>query len=264
MSHAVAQSLAPEGWRTDAPAVAAALREAGRFGRYAQVDLDGRHGPPATRLYRDPAALATAIGRVAVRLGCHEWRVAASMLHVEYTLRLWSIVLGAVTAARIVPDLTGLRCRYGLDGRAQPALTGVGGWRLVDERGGCALVARTVLDGHVRPLQAALRRTARLPERLLWGNTAAMLLSAVRTVGGAQPPAGLRRLAVRLLAAPPLRDAIDHRLGPDGWIAPGSVVRRSCCLSYRLADPHICAECPVGGTAWHRGDGRSGCHRDPG
>ncbi|MFU8849505.1 (2Fe-2S)-binding protein [Micromonospora sp. SL1-18] len=173
-----------------------------------------------------------------------ERRVAASAMHLDHTLRLWSITLGAIAVGQIIPDLRNLRCRHGTDGRARFALVRHHGWH-ADDNTTTELLMQTVIDDHVYPMHAALRRTAGLAHGLMLGNSASMLVSATRALSGGPSHAFVRRITARLLDTPLLRDAARHTVDEDGGLIVDSVTRRSCCLCYRLPAAHVCADCPL-------------------
>lgn len=131
------------------------------------------------------------------------------------------------------------------------------------------LIREVIVERNLRPYFAAVRAETGLALGLLWGNAASALVGAtgmlirfLRTQpnkAGAAPataarpdpaPAeasavGIGRLTARLLATPPLAGTTVHSLTPDGQLVVPSVVRRSCCLFYRVPGGGTCGDCPL-------------------
>ncbi|WP_018353039.1 ATP-binding cassette domain-containing protein [Longispora albida] len=202
-----------------------ALAGAASFGAYFRSQAFS--GTPVAELYADPGEAVRVVG---ARLGEVEWRVAASTMQFGYAARLWSLALGALSAGGVLPDLDPMTYEYPEEGPV--ALSpGEGGW-LVPLGEAPVLLARIVIDGHLRPLHAGLRSRGKVAEGLLWGNAAAALSGAVRVIGD---PA-LEPVHAALLAMPPLAGTLDGTL------------RRSCCLYYRTPSGGYCGNCPLPAT----------------
>lgn len=282
----------PRPRRADPETVAQILRRLADIGPYfavtvpATADLTGPAGPQTTGtgmhaaldLYRPGRPLAAAIDALGERMGTRETRVAASTLFLGYAARLWSISLGALITGAVVPDLLASNLRL-----AAPAgepltliLDRTGGW-LDDpdsepaER--AALLATSVIDGHLTPLVDAVHAQTRTAVGLLWSNAASALLGAVRVLQGHQrarrsdpsaavpsaagpsaagPDAagpgagsGLTELAVHLLRLPPLAGTTTYTTTETGGLHLDSAVRTSCCLFYRVPGGGTCGDCPL-------------------
>lgn len=189
---------------------------------------------PVRRLHTDIDLLEAIVGRVQTRINATERRVAVSTFFLGLSARLWSVGLGALAGYGILPDLTGEQLLFSETG-GQMRLhiehpTGRHGDNLEP------LLADMVIDDHLVPLAAALRRRGPIAEGLLRGNSVAGLLSAARKFDRATAGGGRGwRLARRLCT--------DERL--DGAVVfDGTEYRRtSCCLYYRTPGGGVCGDC---------------------
>jgi len=190
---------------------------------------------PVRALYTDRAPLAGLVERVRVRLGVGDGRVAASILVQGHAARLWSLSLGTVFRAGLVPDLhPGSLLWRDEDGSVRLHLEPAQGWaggHLED------VLAETVIGEHLAPMITAVHRLGPLSDRLLWGNVASALLGAARVIDGA-PTGPARAVADRLLGRGPLEGSIEQ--GSDGGHR-----RRSCCLFYRVPGAGLCGDCAL-------------------
>ncbi|WP_045561594.1 MULTISPECIES: (2Fe-2S)-binding protein [unclassified Streptomyces] len=173
--------------------------------------------------------------KVARSLRAPEPRVAASIAHLGFAARLWSVALGSAALYGRVPDLDPRLLRWDPDASAPDEL-----W-LTEVRGLPAeRIGEVVREGHLVPLAASLRAQLRLSERLLWGNAASALIGAVRQIdrwavvnGRTEEASRARALATDLFAHPTLVGTLD----------PVTLRRRSCCLYYRLPGGGLCGDC---------------------
>ncbi|WP_018637650.1 (2Fe-2S)-binding protein [Parafrankia elaeagni] len=236
---------------------------------------------PVEELYRGGAALAAAIDGVNARLGGVERRVAASTLALGHAARLWSVALGCWATTGIVPDLdpSVLRVQPRLTAplrlivdrptgrRPAPPVAGTNPATTTTAVDSAAdLLREVVVERNLRPYFAAVQRQTRLPAGLLWGNAASALVGATRvliahlastdpvgspaqeTTSEAVPAgAAVGRVTALLLATPPLAHTTVHALTADGQVVPSTVVRRSCCLFYRVPGGGTCGDCPLHG-----------------
>lgn len=234
------RGLTPTGLRAADPAdVAAVLHRVAGLGPYFAVTTGPPAGPgwgPVRALYDDATVLADLVGRVAVRLGTEEARVAASVLFQGHAARLWSVGLGALVQERRVPDLDPDALLWrDQNGSVVLHLRPAEGWQgehLED------VLRRGVVANHLAPLIAALRRLCPLPARLLWGNAASALLGAARVLDDGAAADPVRQVANRLLAHEPLCGTVEERPG-------GQYRRRSCCLYYRIPGGALCGDCAL-------------------
>ncbi|OAA19859.1 FhuF 2Fe-2S C-terminal domain-containing protein [Frankia sp. EI5c] len=79
------------------------------------------------------------------------------------------------------------------------------------------------------------------PEPELGSVPDASAVGAVGAVGAAE----VRWLTALLLATPPLVGTTVHTLTADGRVVLSTVVRRSCCLFYRVPGGGTCGDCPL-------------------
>ena len=190
---------------------------------------------PVRALYSDPVALAGLVEQVRARLDVGDGRVAASILVQGHAARLWSLSLGTVFRAGLVPDLhPDVLLWRDEDGSVRLHLQLAAGWAgeyLED------VLAATVIGAHLAPMITAVHRLGPLSDRLLWGNAASALLGAARVIDGA-PTGPARAVTDRLLNKGPLRGSIAAR--PDGGHR-----RRSCCLFYRVPGAGLCGDCAL-------------------
>ena len=101
-----------------------------------------------------------------------ELRVAASTLQFGLAARLWSVALGTAVTGGVVPDFDRLSYRLDDTASVRLSLPEPGGWTAPDL---APLLARLVIDEHLRPFHAGLRAIVPVAEGLLWGNAAAAL-----------------------------------------------------------------------------------------
>jgi len=217
---------------------AGTLGRVAEFGPYFAVSTGPVAEPgwrPVRAFYTDPAVLAGLVGRVRVRLGVGDGRVAASILVQGHAARLWSLSLGTWFHAGLVPDLhPDVLLWRDEDGSVRLHLERAQGWaggHLED------VLAATVIGEHLAPMITAVHRLGPLSDRLLWGNAASALLGAARVIDGA-PTGPARAVTDRLLNKGPLRGSIAAR--PDGGHR-----RRSCCLFYRVPGAGLCGDCAL-------------------
>ncbi len=184
---------------------------------------------PVQRLYADTELLDGIVRRVQTRIDAPERRVAASTLFLGFAARLLSVGLGGVVGYRLLPDLAPEQLLFReTDGRIELHLEHPIAWQGDDLE---PLLADTVLDTHLTPLAAALRRLGPISEKVLRGNSAAALLGAAR-VFDREPG---RHLARRLCA--------DERLSGAICFDSSGYRRTSCCLYYRTSGGGLCGEC---------------------
>ncbi|MER7582891.1 (2Fe-2S)-binding protein [Kitasatospora sp. NPDC097691] len=183
------------------------------------------------------APLAGRLRVVAQRLGTHEPRVAASILHLGLAARFWSVGLGSAVLLGTVPTLEHAWVRIPDQGPLdlwtppEPARPAAG--TLADR------LHAAVLVGQLEPLAAAVRAAAPLSPRLLLGNAASALAGTLRVLD-AHAPGAAGALVAELLGRPPLAGAGTLRTGPRGT----AFRRNSCCLYYRVGPgAGLCGDC---------------------
>ncbi|MFI2433216.1 (2Fe-2S)-binding protein [Streptomyces sp. NPDC018693] len=184
-------------------------------------------------------ALIFRVRKVAEIIRAPEERVGASVAHQGLAARLWSIALGCAALYGRVPDLDPRLLRWDPDAAAPDDL-----WLTTVRPLPVDRLAEVVLEGHLEPLDAALRARHRLAPGLLRGNAASALAGAAaqlerwaRAHGRPDAAAAARSLTERLFTRPPLA-------GTGTFTATGHAFRRrSCCLYYRVPGGGVCGDC---------------------
>ena len=188
---------------------------------------------PVQQLYTDTTLLDGIVERVGNRIGAAEQRVAASTFFLGFAARLWSIGLGALAGHGLLPDLTMNKLLFWeSDGQIRLHVE----YPIVCRGGDLEpMLADMVLERHLAPLSAALRRLVPISDRLLRGNAASALLGAARVFdrGGAW---GSGWQLARSLCA-------DERLSNAILFSDAGYHRTSCCLYYRAAGDDLCGDC---------------------
>lgn len=253
--------------------VAAGLGRLAAVGPYFALDAaeaPGQGPPPGFRPLREFYApgqdglLAGRVREVGRRLGTAEARVAASILHLGLASRFCSVGLGAAVLIGDVPDLTpdeawvrvpdqgpiDLWAPYPPTSTARPASEdarpSADPGRLADR------FRRTVVEGQLTELAAAVRSTVPLSDGLLRGNAASALAGALRMldahIAQAAPdrtsvdPGLARTLVAHVLDHPPLVSTGTLTVG-GAWAGTG-FRRTSCCLYYRIGpQAGVCGDC---------------------
>jgi iron complex transport system ATP-binding protein len=189
------------------------------------------------QLYTNSALLAETVGRVQARMDAAEQRVAASTFFLGFAARLWSIGLSALVGHGLLPDLASAHLLVRENGgRIQLHIEHPVAWQGDDLE---SLLADMVLDGHLAPLSAALRRLGPVSDKLLRGNAASALLGAARVFDGNATSGRGWQLARRLCGDERLSDTI--RFNTVGYR------RTSCCLYYRVPRGGLCGDCSLAG-----------------
>ncbi|RCG31113.1 hypothetical protein DQ384_10145 [Sphaerisporangium album] len=267
--------------------VTKALAEVSAIGPYFEVSSDaGREDEPLWRplreLSRDTEALRARITDYGRRLGAEEDRVGASILFQGLAARVWSPVVGTVTAYRLLPaaapghllwrpvptgplplwappvTMRWLVLPSSVTGGAPGTWTAPGpetGTSPAGEAGFVGgpgagngqvteLVYRTVVTEILEPLVEAFRGVSRIAAGLLWGNAASALAGVLRTLPLARPD--LAPGAARLVGDV-LRLGVLAGTGRLVEPAPGThlFVRTSCCLYYRVEAGGYCDDCAL-------------------
>ncbi|MFF3608193.1 (2Fe-2S)-binding protein [Streptomyces sp. NPDC002463] len=197
----------------------------------------GAHRPLARLYAGEDGPLTARVDHVTARIGARERRVGASVAHLGLAARLWSTALGpaalhdrfpALDPAELFWDgaLTSPDDLWWAGSATRPAT--------VDE------LSAAVLDAHLVPLHAALRRDGAISPRLLWGNAGSALAGALRELIRWARAQGRPEVAER--AAALVSGLLDH---PDlaGTVRGPRLRRTSCCLYYRAPGAGLCGDC---------------------
>ncbi|MEJ3652771.1 (2Fe-2S)-binding protein [Actinomycetes bacterium KLBMP 9759] len=197
---------------------------------------------PFADLYADPAHLAARIEHVGRTLGSDE-RVAASIAFQGLAALLVSAPLAAVVAHGELPVLTPTTLHW------RPSASGM--WPLwcaepvaVAAPDPAAALAGALVEPHLEPLVAAVRRQVPVSSQVLWGNVASSVAGARRMIAAARPGLVARaaEVAAALLDTGPLRGT-GELLPPGPPDASWTFRRRSCCLFYRVPGGGLCGDC---------------------
>jgi len=243
-------------------AAAAALAAAAAAGPYFVLEpwTDSPSWRPLTVLVADPAVLAERVdhARRVLARGAGTppekvaERVAASTVFLGLASRLVSPSLAAAVVGGVVPDL-------GVDDLWWRPVDG-GPWPLAARPAGGAdvgelatgqqlseaagLISEWCVQGVAGPVAAAFGTLFRLSPRVLWGNVASAVAGAAGMLAEAFParaaPAG--KLAAKILGQGPLAGT-GELVQPDAALARRFLVRRSCCLLYRVPGAGLCGDC---------------------
>lgn len=190
---------------------------------------------PVKQLYDDTALLAEIVGRVQARMDVTEQRVAASTFFLGFAARLWSIGVGGVAGYRMLVDLPPEQLLFReSDGQVALHLEHPATRRHEDL---AAALTDMVLDRHLDPLTAALRRLGPISERLLAGNTASALLGAARVFDRDRATTAGWDLARSMCT--------DTRLSAAVRFGDNDYRRTSCCLYYRTPHGGLCGDCAL-------------------
>jgi hypothetical protein len=121
----------------------------------------------------------------------------------------------------------------------------VGGLGTGEQLGAAAaLISEHYVQGITGPVSAAFGTAFRLSPQVLRGNVASALAGAAGVLGAAYPErAGAAwALTARILGERPLRGA-GELVQPDAARVQRFLVRRSCCLIYRVPGAGTCGDC---------------------
>lgn len=175
-------------------------------------------------------------------------RVVASMTFLGVVSRLLSPALGAAVIGGALP-LAGRRDLWWRPVAGGPWPIAYGGDRALPCAGRTAdAVADALVDGVVAGPVTALydvfRRRFRLSPHVLWGNVASALAGAAGVLADARPAHAERAGAVvaHTLTVPPLAGTATL-VRPDPARPRRFLVRRNCCLYYRVPGGGTCGDC---------------------
>ncbi|WP_170201395.1 (2Fe-2S)-binding protein [Actinocorallia herbida] len=208
---------------------------------------DAPPGPwrPLGTLLDDGPAFAARIAMVAAHLGTDELRIAASVAHLGISARIWSPVVGALVAHRVLLDWSAdtLEWKDALGGPLPLRLPSPTG-RPVEDPVKAAGALYAAVEPLLDRLNGLVLGEVKLAPRLLWGNTASALGGAVRALASARPHLSADALALgdALLGSGRLRGT-----GTFTESAPGEAffTRTTCCLYYRIPGGGKCGDCAL-------------------
>ncbi|GAB2842316.1 (2Fe-2S)-binding protein [Actinocorallia aurea] len=224
-------------------------------------DAPGGPWRPLDELFGDEASFAARVAAAAGHMGTDEARVAASVVHLGIAARVWSPVLGALVAHRVLLDwrADALEWKDALGGPLPMRMPVISG-RAVDDPVEAAGELYRAVEALQERLNALVLGEVKLAPRLLWGNSASALGGAVRALAAARPHLADEALALgnALLGMGRLRGT-----GSFTEAAPrvAFFTRTTCCLYYRIPGGGKCGDCALTDAAsrraqWSRALGR--------
>jgi hypothetical protein len=239
-----------------------ALAAAAAAGPYFAVEpwAGGTQWRPLSVLVSDPDALAERVGhaRAVLAVGARvapaevEQRAAASVVFLGLASRLISPSLGAAVVGGVVPGLAlaDLWWRPVAGGPLPLAARLSSGAPVGDlgsrqQRAGAArLLSEGCVQGLAGPVAAAFEAAFRLSPQVLWGNVASALAGAAGLLAETFPERAeaAGQLTAEILGQGPLRGTGDL-VQPDAGRPRRFLVRRSCCLFYRIPGGGTCGDC---------------------
>lgn len=175
-----------------------------------------------------------------------EARTAASITHLGLTARLVSPLLGAALLTDVLP-VVGLDSWFvgpSGSGPVAVAVQAAGGVRRSTARGLATALDEHCVEPVLRPLTEAFGAAVGLSATVLWGNVASAFAGAATMVTRARPELAERAagaVGVLLQTGPLTRTGTWVR--PDPTRLDWFLVRRSCCLLYRLPGAAPCGDC---------------------
>ncbi|MDM4721497.1 (2Fe-2S)-binding protein [Micromonospora sp. WMMA1363] len=197
---------------------------------------------------RVDAAAATLRARCDLPVDAVPVRVVASVTFLGLAARLVSPPLGAAVVGGALPlaSLDDLWWRPPTAGPwpvAHGPLDALPSGDL-DDRAVTTALVETAVQGPVRLLLDAFRAQFRLSPHVLWGNVAAALAGAAGVLSDTAPAHAERAGAVLAVALelPPLAGT-GTVVRPDPDRARRFLVRRNCCLYYRIPGGGTCGDC---------------------
>ena len=232
-----------------------ALSVAGRVGPYFQTSVwrEGSGWRPLSELTQATGAMAERVAAATATLarisdvaeGDLEPRVVASTVSLGLFARLVAPPLAAVV-------LTGVLPHWSVDSLWwQPVAAGPWPLALSDPHGQPApseeaveAFGSSVIDGTVGPVVRAVQDEFSVSEQVLWGNVASALAGAMTTLTQSHPERAdtTAGLVEWLLEREPLTGT-GEVVRPEASHPRRFLVRRSCCLFYRVPGGGYCGDC---------------------
>jgi len=211
-------------------------------------------------LVADAGWLGKVIKETGTAIGTDDRTVAASIFIQGYAYRVATLAVACLTVGGVIPGSSPEAMAVGLGrGRVskvaylEPTVIEVLAGSPADALAAAPTADRAltilldqVVEGHIRPLIATTRRQVRIGERLLWGNVAASVSTAFRTMEGCLGkwilPLGQRFFEL----APPDMQGLGSFLLVEhedrrGWFWE----RTNCCLYYQIEGHAKCADCSL-------------------
>lgn len=208
----------------------------------ARVGAPGDGDVLGTDLATSPGLLTAEVAKTAAGRGSDDPQVLASLWWQAYAYRVAGTTLAAWVVAGAAPDPSAPGTGVGI-ARSRPSSLLVDPTTATIEH--LPTLVERLFAGHLDGVAAALHASHPLGDRLLWGNAAAGVASALGAVQAAE-------------GAPPLRDRIatvtgtlPHEISTLGRWADidgrWHYQRTSCCLWWKTsaANGALCADCSL-------------------
>lgn len=211
-------------------------------------------------LIADGDWLGTVIARTGQQIGTEDPMVAASLFVQSYSYRVLTLAIACATTCGVVPDSSAASVAIGLKGGrvsqiayTRPAILVLGAdgesvattlTSLTQLESFFAYIGEHAIDEHLALLIDATRSKIRVGERLLWGNVAASMAVAFRTMEGTLGP-WVQEIGTYFVDHAPTRlQGLGSFLtveseGRSGWFWE----RTNCCLYDRLPGDIRCSDC---------------------
>lgn len=181
-----------------------------------------------------------------VRPEAVDMRTAASLNSLGLLARLICPVLGGALLTGTLPvvDLDSWLLGPPASGPTPVAARSAQGVTCAGSTDLAAAMVEHCLDPVVRPVVDRIAHVFRLSTHVLWGNAASALAGAARMAVQARPELASATAATvgDLLQKGPLAGT-GAWIRPDSPGSPSYLVRRSCCLLYRVSGASPCGDC---------------------
>jgi ferric iron reductase protein FhuF len=203
----------------------------------------GEPGPDdlvSIRLADDPDHLAAVVASTAAGRGSEDPQVLGSLWWQAYAYRVGGTTLAACVLEGSAPDPAAEGTGVSV-ARSRPAglIVDPGAPSITD----LGTILQRLFAGNLEPVADALRARHSLGERLIWGNAAAGIASALGAVASAEGAPDLREPIETVVAALP------HGMPDLGeWLPGGWDYRRTtCCLWWKttVSGGGLCTDCPL-------------------
>ena len=234
-----------------------ALHAAARLGPY--FAWEPGDGEPGWRPFEDLLDSRTVGERVGagrsvlarmggLNAGDLDERAVASIIFLGLASRLVSPLLAAAAVGDALPEprVGGLWWRPVEGGPIPIAWRGLTATDCTnrDAAGVAETLTRTATVGLVQPVLEVFRRRYGLSGQVVWGNVASALGGAAGMIADAAPGRAERAATIveQMLALAPL-DGTAELIRPDEEHARWFLVRKNCCLYYRIPGGGTCGDC---------------------
>jgi ferric iron reductase protein FhuF len=219
-------------------------------------------------LVADPGGLGRIIRGTGRAIGTDDQMVAASIFIQGYAYRIATLAVACLTVGGVIPGSQPDAMAVGLGrGRvSKVAYLDPTVFDVLDNHSpadaladpstadrALTLILEQVVENHLRPLIVTTHDQVRIGDRLLWGNVAASVSTAFRTMEGCLGPWVLPLGERFFELAPPELQGLGAFLsleadGRKGWFWE----RTNCCLFYQIEGHAKCSDCSLTPAAERR------------